>query len=107
MIWLMGCNFGFDVMFRQKEKRGKWSAFEREVRFFARPFPLDSRKAHSSSFPTTHDEDQLDEEADKAHDDEAERGLGGDLGELCFVYFERRRRRKRLSGEKEKNTSAR
>lgn len=31
----------------------------------------------------TYDEDQLDEEADESHDDEAERGLGGDLGELC------------------------
>lgn len=31
---------------------------------------------------TTHDEDQLDEEADEPHDHEAEGGLGGDLVEL-------------------------
>lgn len=81
MIWLMGCNFGFEVFEKgRKKKVGQPLAKEREVWSFRH------EKTHSSSFPTTHDEDQLDEEADEAHDDEAERGLGRDLGELCFVF---------------------
>jgi hypothetical protein len=61
---------------RGREREG-WSS---------RPRPTETWNPKSEKTETllkTYDEDQLDEEADESHDDEAERGLGGDLGELC------------------------
>ena len=85
--------FGFWRLFDKGGKKEKIKNSQREREFCFFSHLSDSKNTHTHThtlllllLSATHDEDQLDEEADKAHDDEAERGLGGDLGELCFVF---------------------
>lgn len=44
------------------------------------------RMLHAHALSPTHDEQQLDKEADEAHDDEAQRGPGADLEVLCAAW---------------------
>jgi hypothetical protein len=73
MIWLMGC-------WRVCLGRERWvdGVSERWCFFFCC-----STRHTPATKQSTHDEDELDEEADGAHDHKAEGGLGHDLVVLC------------------------